>query len=246
MDDWRIAVELAERLGVSVDLADVDEVTDEIAACAPAFAGVTAEFLRRVADGVVLPRADRADEIVWRAGGLALGTGDGTESWEPIRVEVADEPAGVEPDAEPDADASTVEADGEADASPEIAWPALHAWTAPTANAPAPPRDAYALRLVTGRLCYDRGRAVTGTPGLAALVSEPVLRANPSDVTRIGSDRGSVRVTSARGSLVVRIVADARVPAGVARFDLTADGEGPAELIDASSPVTDLRVESVR
>ena len=38
MDDWRIAVELAFRLGVDFDLATVDEVADEVAprcACAP-------------------------------------------------------------------------------------------------------------------------------------------------------------------------------------------------------------------
>ena len=36
MDDWRIAVELAFRLGADFDLATVDEVTDEIARVAPA------------------------------------------------------------------------------------------------------------------------------------------------------------------------------------------------------------------
>ena len=36
MDDWRIAVELALRLGADFDLATVDEVTDEIARVAPA------------------------------------------------------------------------------------------------------------------------------------------------------------------------------------------------------------------
>ena len=39
---------------------------------------------------------------------------------------------------------------------------------------------------------------------------------------------------------------DAAVPPGTARFDFTADGQGPALLIDAASPVTDLRVESIR
>ena len=38
MDDWRIAAELALRLGRDLDLATVDEVTDEIARVAPAFA----------------------------------------------------------------------------------------------------------------------------------------------------------------------------------------------------------------
>ena len=32
MDDWRIALELALRLGTEIDLATVDEVTDEIGA----------------------------------------------------------------------------------------------------------------------------------------------------------------------------------------------------------------------
>ena len=35
MDDWRIAAELAARLGRDLDLATVDEVTDEIARVAP-------------------------------------------------------------------------------------------------------------------------------------------------------------------------------------------------------------------
>ncbi|MFM7225578.1 MAG: NADH-quinone oxidoreductase subunit NuoG [Actinomycetota bacterium] len=252
MDDWRIAVELMERLGAPVDLAAVDEVTDEIAANAPAFAGLTAELVHRAADGVVLPLASRADEIVWRSGGLSLGTGEGGESWEPIRVEIAEADAS---DAAAEADASDAAAEADAsDAAADVAEaatetpapPALHEWSGVAANAPAPPRDAYALRLVTGRRCFDRGRALSATPALAALAAEPVLRANPVDVTRIGSDQGSVRVTSARGSLVVRIVADGRVPVGVARFDLPADGDGPSELIDVAAPVTDLRVETVR
>ena len=169
-----------------------------------------------------------------------------------IRVEVGDaDPADAEPaegEAAPDPEAVS-DAEVEASAVPVETGPvrpALHVWSATVENAVAPPRDAYALRLVTGRRCYDRGRALSATPALAGLAAEPVLRANPSDVARIGAERGSVRVTSARGSLVVGIVADARVPAGTARFDLTADGEGPAELIDAAAAVTDLRVESVR
>ena len=65
MDDWRIAVELAFRLGDDLDLATVDEVTDELAADAPAFAGVTAELLQRARDGVVLPlqRTRRRDRV---------------------------------------------------------------------------------------------------------------------------------------------------------------------------------------
>ena len=46
MDDWRIASELAVRLGSDFDFATVDEVTDELARVAPAHAGVDAALLR--------------------------------------------------------------------------------------------------------------------------------------------------------------------------------------------------------
>ena len=36
------------------------------------------------------------------------------------------------------------------------------------------------------------------------------------------------------------------MPAGIAQLDFSADGEGAAELIDANSAVTDLRVETLR
>ena len=64
MPDWRIAAELALRLGEDFDLETVEEVQDEIAAVAPAFAGVDAALLRRARDGAVLPIADHRDELV--------------------------------------------------------------------------------------------------------------------------------------------------------------------------------------
>ena len=55
MEDWRVAGELALRLGVDFDLEAVDEVTDEIARLAPAHLGADAALLRRAADGAVIP-----------------------------------------------------------------------------------------------------------------------------------------------------------------------------------------------
>ena len=80
MDDWRIAAELAARFGADFDLETVDEVQDEIARVAPAFAGVDAALLRRARDGVVLPLGDHHDEIVLDAAGPPLTDA----SWEPI------------------------------------------------------------------------------------------------------------------------------------------------------------------
>ena len=62
MEGWRIAGELAARLGFDFDLETVEEVQDEIARVAPAFAGVDSAMLRQTTDGVVLPPHERAAE----------------------------------------------------------------------------------------------------------------------------------------------------------------------------------------
>jgi NADH-quinone oxidoreductase subunit G len=232
MDDWRIAAELALRLGRDLDLATVDEVTDTIARVAPVLAGVTAEFVKSARDGVVVPMAAHLDEIVMRTGDLSLMADDGSgTSWDPIKVE-----------GEAPAEAVTaIESEVAAGA------PALHEWDRVAVHPEAPARDAYALRLVVGRALYDDGRLVSETPLLQRLVPESGLRVHPSDLARIGVDSGGqVKVTSTRGSQVVAVRADAGVPAGIACMDFSADALGAALLIDAGLPVVDLRVESLR
>ena len=88
MDDWRIASELAVRLGSDFDFATVNEITDELARVAPAHAGVDAALLGRARDGVVLPLADHRDEVVLRTRALSILADDGSgTSWDPIKVE---------------------------------------------------------------------------------------------------------------------------------------------------------------
>jgi len=241
MDDWRIAAELALRLGLDLDLATVDEVTDEIARVSPAHAGVTSELIKRARDGVVLPMAAHLDEIVVRTRDLSIMADDGSgTSWDPIKVEGA---APVEPAAASEGD----EVIDTAEATAPVDAPALHVWDRQAPHPEAPARDAYALRLVVGRALYDDGRLVTETPLLQRLVAEPGLRIHPSDLARIGVDSGGqVKVTSTRGSQVVAVHADAGVPAGIACMDFSADALGAALLIDAGQPVVDLRVESLR
>jgi predicted molibdopterin-dependent oxidoreductase YjgC len=232
MDDWRIAAELVLRLGGDLDLATVDEITDEIARVAPAFAGVTAEIVKSARDGVVLPFSAHAAEIVLRTRDLTLLADDGAGvSWDPIKVE-------GETPAEPVAEVDVV--------APDDA-PALYEWDGHAAQPDPPRRDAYALRLVVGRALYDDGRLVSETPLLQRLVGEPELRVHPSDLARIGVDSGGqVKVTSTRGSQVVAVRSDPGVPAGIACMDFSADALGAALLVDASQPVVDLRVESLR
>ncbi len=263
MDDWRIAAELALRLGRDLDLATVDEVTDELARVAPAFTGVTADLTKHARDGVVLPMAAHLAEIVLRTRDLSIMADDGSgTSWDPIKVEgvavddavVTDEgiqaAAGTDADpesGEPAAGGDVVAAADTIDATPAIDAPALHRWDRLGPQPEAPGRDAYALRLVVGRALYDEGRLVSETPLLQRLVAELCLRVHPSDLARIGVDSGGqVKVTSTRGSQVVAVRSDAGVPAGIACMDFSADALGAALLVDAGTPVVDLRVESLR
>ncbi len=55
-----------------------------------------------------------------------------------------------------------------------------------------------------------------------------------------------VRVSSSRRSLVLDVAADPRVLRGSAVLAFNAPGDGAADLIDATLPVTDLRVETVK
>ncbi|HUR05411.1 MAG TPA: molybdopterin-dependent oxidoreductase, partial [Nonomuraea sp.] len=109
-----------------------------------------------------------------------------------------------------------------------------------------PALDAYSLRLVSGRQLYDRGTLVQQSPALAGLVRMQALRVNPYDLDRLGlTTGGQVRVRSSRATLIAPVVADAGVPRGSAFLPFNTDVPGAAELIDATVPVTDVRIETV-
>ena len=154
MPDWRVAAELALRLREDFDLATAEEVQDEIARVAPAFAGVSSTLVQRARDGVVLPIAEHPDEIVLRR--LAIPLTDA--SWEPIvpgRIDGADPAAAAaaiteaETEVVPEDDAADTAdtADGAsgddvaADAPAEDAVVATaSAAVAPVRRRPCPPR----------------------------------------------------------------------------------------------------------
>jgi predicted molibdopterin-dependent oxidoreductase YjgC len=246
MTDWRIALELARWLGTDIDVATVDELTDELARVAPSFEGVTSSLLRRARDGVVLPLRDHHDEIVLRTRALSILAEDGSgASWDPIKVEGEPE----DPDA---VIADPTQTDGGAGAAvepqaPARVAPALWEWDGNAPGADVHARDAYALRLVAGRRLYDHGRLVSESPALTRVRRPFRLHINPQEVLRLGVEPGTeVKATSTRGSQVVAIESDASVPMGVARLDFSADGSGAAALIDATTAVTDLRLETIR
>jgi anaerobic selenocysteine-containing dehydrogenase len=110
-----------------------------------------------------------------------------------------------------------------------------------------PQGDSYSARLVAGRRLYDDGAAVALVPSLAGLVPAGVLRIHPQDLDALGiASGGSVRVRTATATAVLTGAADPGVPRTVVATDFNVPlSEGTvADLIDVSSPVTELRLET--
>jgi anaerobic selenocysteine-containing dehydrogenase len=85
------------------------------------------------------------------------------------------------------------------------------------------------------------------SPSMAKLAGPAVMRVNPLDFERLGVGAGDdVKVSSARGSMTIRVEVDGAVPRGSATVAFNHDGVSASDLIDASSPVTDIRVETTR
>jgi predicted molibdopterin-dependent oxidoreductase YjgC len=256
MEGWRIAGELALRFGTDFDLETVTEVQDEIAAVAPAFAGVDAALLAAARDGAVVPIADHPSQIVYLRAPVAPGA-----SWEPIRPGTSHEEAGAAAAATSAVEASgtganttikpglTGSGEGEQLADENELTPPpieLYHWDGQGPGTPASARDAYGLSLVAGHVLYDDGLQVRETPALAALVAEPALLVNRRDRERLGvADGDHVRVSSARGSIDIALRADPAIPPGCAFLAINQPGAGAADLIDITQPVTDLRLETL-
>jgi len=106
--------------------------------------------------------------------------------------------------------------------------------------------DSYAVRLVSGRKLYDCGTLTQRSPSLAGLAAPGMLRLSPFEADRLGVRSGErVRAWSARGSLTLEVEVDAGVARGSAVLPFNVPGPGAADLIDASVPVTELRIETV-
>jgi NADH-quinone oxidoreductase subunit G len=226
LESWRIPAELAARFGIDFDLESAEEVQDEIARVAPAFAGVDATLLRRARDGVVLPLADHVDEVTF-----ARGAPGDRPSWEPIppSPEVVDDPAPRErPGAVP---------------TPPIP---LYQWNGGAETPSVAPVDAYALRLVAGPTLYGDDAVVAASPALAPLRRPTTLAVSARDRERLGVDDGDVvRVSATRGSVDLPLTTDANLPPGTAFIAANTTGPGATDLIDIDAPVTELRVETI-
>jgi len=246
--DWMIAAELALRMGSDLGFDSLDAVAAEIADISPAHRGLTADVLasRANRDGIVVPPSSdtQADPDQSRPT-ETIEVGASQQQGETLlpRNEPAAGGAPLEPGAQagPPGPAGESTTDGAAGPPPPFLT-----FTGPEAAPRLRPVDAYSLRLVATRALYDAGVGVQHSPSLAPLAPPTRFRANPHDLARLGIRPGDlVRVTSSRAALVLEAVGDAGVPRGSASVAFNQPGEGAADLIDATQPVVEVRVETV-
>ncbi|HEX6596707.1 MAG TPA: NADH-quinone oxidoreductase subunit NuoG [Acidimicrobiales bacterium] len=231
--DWMIAAELALLLGGDLGFDTLDSIAAEIERLAPSHAGLTPRLT--TGDGAVVPVAARGK------------TSSNGQTGEQIEVNATfAQGETLMPENDPDQGETPLDRPPSASDPAEGGRPPLLRFTPPPSSRTPPPVDAYSLRLVSGRRLYDHGVLVSHSPALAQMVSEPVLRANPYDLDQVGIKPGQrARVKSPRGSLLLAVHPDPAMPRGTACLDVNLPGEGPAELIDATAPVTEIRLESV-
>ena len=246
--DWMIAAELAHHMGSDLGLDSMAAVWAEIERLAPAYAGITVDVLDApwARDGVVAPFAGAP--VSQAAAPLDPIAVPGVES---VERQGALPRAGsaVTPTAGPDGKITggqgTDDRGGESGQGegrpPVLAGPA-------GIDAPhVAPTDSYSFRLVVGRTLYDGGTAVAMSEALTPLVPSAPLRVNPHDLDDLGISTGDlVRVRTARDSVVVPVAADPGLARKVVATEMNVPfGDVTAgDLIDATSPVVELRLET--
>lgn len=100
------------------------------------------------------------------------------------------------------------------------------------------------LRLVADRSMYDSGVLVTHSPSLAGLAPGAVAGMEPTDLSRHRLTEGEVvDLITERGSIQVEVAADPGVARGTVHLRINQVGVDVGRLIDASAPVTRVRVE---
>jgi NADH-quinone oxidoreductase subunit G len=102
----------------------------------------------------------------------------------------------------------------------------------------------YDYRLVVSRKLYDRAIGTAMSPSLAKLAIGAGAHVHPLDLDRVGvADGDEVKLVSASGSVVLPLVADPAVQRGTVWAPFNMAATDVADIIDATRPVTDVRIE---
>jgi NADH-quinone oxidoreductase subunit G len=241
--DWMIAAELALHLGGDLGFESVEGVWDEIERLAPAHRGITRARLSSPEgfDGIV---AGAAVDPGGQGGPPSMAQTDSPGvSGVPGHLKVDTLASSAMGAAEkPDPRSGIREAH-----EPGPARPAMVRWSSPGPSAAnPPPLDRYSLRLVVSRRLYDTGTFVHHSPSLVGLAPGARLRVNPADLAPLGVASGTrLQVSSGRGRVVLEAQADPGVPQGSVALSWNQPGPGASDLIDATLPVTEIRLETL-
>jgi|HigsolmetaAR201D_1030396.scaffolds.fasta_scaffold02753_9 NADH-quinone oxidoreductase subunit G len=111
--------------------------------------------------------------------------------------------------------------------------------------AAAPDRVSYDYRLVLARTMYDQAVTTAQSPSLAPLAKRATAHLNPVDLEQlIGIEEGTeVRVVTAKGTVVLPVESDPRVPRGSVLVPFNAPGAAITDVVDAAAAAVDVRVE---
>ena len=108
------------------------------------------------------------------------------------------------------------------------------------------PRNSYDYRLVVSRKLYDRAVGTEMSRSLVNLAPGSAAHVNPLDLDALGVGEGDdVKLVSSKAATVLPITANDKVPRGVVWAPFNQRGGSIEEIIDATAPVTDVRIERV-
>jgi NADH-quinone oxidoreductase subunit G len=239
----RVEIVIAVDLFVNTSVADADIV---LAAAGPTeVSGTFTNLEGRVsplAQQVTPPGTARADWIIAADLAVQLGHNLALES----REQIWDEITRLSP-AHSGVDTAAI-AEGVVVRGGPVAYEPEARTSAPdpaTGASRSEGRSGAGLLLVATRTMYDQGVGLQHSPSSAHLAPATSVRLNPVDFARLDVASGTtVRVTTGRGSIDAPAISDLGVPEGSAAMVFNQANASAASLIDASTRVTSVRVES--
>jgi NADH-quinone oxidoreductase subunit G len=105
-------------------------------------------------------------------------------------------------------------------------------------------RVRYDYRLVLSRKLYDRAVSTVHSPSLAPLAQPGAAHVHPLDLDSIGVAAGTeVRIVASKGSVVLPIESDVKVPRGSLLVPFNVAGVAIGDILDIDAPAVDVRVE---
>ena len=110
----------------------------------------------------------------------------------------------------------------------------------------APPRNSYDYRLVVTRKLYDRAVGTQMSRSLVNLAPGSAVHVHPLDLDALGvADGDDVKIVGAKAATVLPIRSNAAVARGVAWSPFNQGGGSIEDIVDATMPSTDVRIERV-